>query len=135
MSIQLVLAGALALLGATIHGGGGEAFVIRRLSPELLPATRFGGPRTTRAMIHATWHLTTIGFIGVGVELLIAGAALTGGQAKALALAAAGMCTGFAAVVVGLGALETKSPRRLIGHPGPLLLTVTAALAWSAALW
>ena len=134
MNTQLVLAGSLAVLGAAIHGMGGDALVVRKLSSDVLPATRFGGPRTTRAMIHATWHLATIGFIGVGVEFLIAGSALTGGQARALAVAAAGMSTGFAAVVVGLGALTTKSPWRLIGHPGPLLLTATAALAWWGAL-
>ena len=40
MNIQLVLAGSLALLGAAIHGAGGDPLV--------------GGPRTTKAMIHAT---------------------------------------------------------------------------------
>ncbi len=47
---------------------------------------------------------------------------------------AAGVSTGFAAVVVGLGAADTKSPRSLFRHPGPIVLTATAALAWWGAV-
>ncbi len=38
--------------------------------------------------------------------------------------------TGFAALAVGLGAAYTRSPRFLFRHPGPAVLTATAALAW-----
>lgn len=134
MNAPLLIAGSLAVLGAAIHAVGGEALVVRKLSPARLSASRFGGPRMTRAMIHATWHLTTVGFLAVGIELLLAGATLTGGEARGIGLAAAGTATGFAAVVVGLGAIDTRSPRRLLRHPGPLLLTLTAALAWWGAL-
>jgi hypothetical protein len=134
MSAQLILAGSLALLGAGIHGIGGELLVVRALSPKDLPPSRFGGPRTTKAMIHATWHLTTVGFLALGVALLVAGAALSGDEATGIGLVAAGMSTGFAAVVVALGALDAKSPWGLLRHPAPLLLTVTAALAWGGAL-
>jgi hypothetical protein len=35
---------------------------------------------------------------------------------------------------VGLGAAYTQSPRSLFRHPGPAVLTATAALAWWGAL-
>ena len=51
-------------------------------------------------------------------------------RARAVALLAAGAFTGFAAVAVGLGA----SARSAFRHPGPVLLTATAVLAWWGAL-
>jgi hypothetical protein len=131
---QLIVAGCLAVLGAVVHGIGGELLVVRKLSPEMLPASAFGGPRTTRAMIHVTWHLTTVAFFAVGVALILAGSVLEGDTARGVGLFAAGMSTGFAAVVVGLGAANTKSARSLVRHPGPVVLTATAALAWWGAL-
>ena len=134
MDAQLIVAGCLAVLGAAVHGIGGEVLVVRKLTPEMLPASAFGGPRTTRAMIHVTWHLTTVAFFAVGVALILAGSVLEGDTARGVGLFAAGMSTGFAAVVVGLGAANTKSPRSLVRHPGPVVLTATAALAWWGAL-
>jgi hypothetical protein len=81
-------------------------------------------------MIHAAWHMTTVGFLTVGSALLLAGSVLNGDTARAIALLAAGASTGFAAVAVGLGA----SPRSLLRHPAPAMLTATAALAWWGAL-
>ena len=134
MNVQLITAGSLAVLAAAIHGGAGEILVVRKLSPDMLSATGFGGPRMTRAMIHVTWHVTTIAFLAAGIALLLSGSALEGDAARAVGLVAAAMSTGFAAVVVGLGAAETRTPRSLLGHPGPVALTVVAALAWWGAL-
>jgi hypothetical protein len=131
---QLIAAGSLVLLGAAIHGIGGEILVVRNISPRMLSASPFGGPVMTRAMIHVTWHLTTIAFFTVGVALVLSGSVLEGDAARGVGLLAAGTSTAFAAVVVGLGAAETKSPRSLLRHPGPLVLTATAALAWWGAL-
>ena len=130
VNVPLIVAGALAFLGAAIHGGAGELLVVRKLSPAMLPATRFGGPRTTQTMIHVTWHMTTIAFLTVGSALLLAGSVLDGDTARALGLLAAGASTGFAALAVGIGA----SPRSLFRHPGPAVLIATAALAWWGAL-
>src|SRR5947209_15284349 len=96
----LLAAGSLSLVGSAVHGLGGEVLVVRRLSPETLPSTRFGGPRTTRAMIHTTWHLTTVGFIATGAGFLVAGTALRGDARRGVAMLAAGASTGFAAVVI-----------------------------------
>ena len=130
VNAPLIVAGSLAILGAAIHGVGGEVLVVRKLSPETLPSSRFGGPVMTKTMIHVTWHMTTIAFFTVGSALLLAGSVLDGDAAQAIALLAAGAATGFAALAVGMG----SSPRALFRHPAPLLLTATAALAWWGAL-
>jgi hypothetical protein len=134
VSVPLIVAGSLALLGAAVHGVGGELFVVRRLSPATLPSSRFGGPRMTKAMIHVTWHLTTIAFLTVGSALLLAGSVLDGDAARGIGLVAAGAATGFAALALGLGAAYMRSPRSLFRHPAPAVLTLTAALAWWGAL-
>jgi hypothetical protein len=130
----LIVAGSLAIIGAAIHGVAGEILVVRKLSLGTLASTRFGGPRTTKAMIHVTWHTTTVAFATVGCALLLAGSVLHGDAARGTGLLAAGASTGFAAIAVGLSAVYTHSPRSLFRHPGPVVLTVTAALAWWGAL-
>jgi hypothetical protein len=134
MNAPLIVAGSLAILGAAIHGVGGEVLVVRKLSPAMLPPSRFGGPRSTQAMIHTTWHMTTIAYLTVGSALLLSGAVLHGDAARGIGLLAAGACTGFAALAVGVGAAYTQSPRSLLRHPGPAVLIATAALAWWGAL-
>jgi hypothetical protein len=134
VNVPLIVAGSIAILGAAIHGVGGELLVIRKLSLEALPSSRFGGPRMTKAMIHASWHLVTVAFLTVGAALLLSGTVLDGDAADGIALLAAGAATGFAVVVLGLGAVYMRSPRALLRHPGPAALTATAALAWLGAL-
>jgi hypothetical protein len=134
MNVALFTAGCLALLGAGVHGLGGELLVVRRISPEILPPTAFGGARMTKAMIHVTWHLTTIAFLGVGCALLLSASVLQGDAARAASTLAAATATGFAAVALAVGIGHMRSPRSLLLHPGPALLTATAALAWWGAL-
>jgi hypothetical protein len=129
--VPLILGGSLAIVGAFIHGVGGEMLVVRNLSPEVLPSSRFGGPRATRSMIHVTWHIATVAFLSVGVALLLSASVVDGDEARGVALLAAGAATGFAAVTVG-GSMGT--PRSLLRHPGPAVLTAIAALAWWGAL-
>src|SRR6266849_4375131 len=130
MNVQLIVAGSLAILGAAIHGVGGEVLVVRELSAGMLPSSRFGGPGMTKSMIHITWHMTTIAFLTVGSALLLSGSVLHGDTARGIGLVAAAASTGFAALAVGLGAAGTRSPRSLFRHPGPVALTLIAALAW-----
>ena len=130
MNVPLIVAGSLAILGAVIHGAGGEVLVVRRLSPGMLPSSQFGGPRTTKLMIHTTWHLTTIAFLTVGLALLLSGSVVHGDTGRGMGLVGASAATGFAALAVGLGAAYTRSLRFLFRHPGPAVLTVTATLAW-----
>ena len=134
MNVPLIVAGSLAILGAAVHGVGGEVLVVRKLSPGMLPSSRFGGPRMTKAMIHVTWHMATIAFLTVGSALLLAGSVLHGDAARGIGLVAASASTGFAALALGLGAAYMRSPRSVFRHPGPAVLTVTAVLAWWGAL-
>ena len=130
MNVPLVVAGTLGILGAAIHGVGGEVLVMRQLSPGTLPSSRFGGPRTTKTMIHVTWHMTTVAFLTVGSALLLSGSILDGDTARGMGLVAAGAASGLAVVTVGLGAAYARSPRSLLRHPAAALLIATAALAW-----
>jgi hypothetical protein len=130
VNLALIAAGVVAVLGAAIHGIGGELLVVRKLLSASPPPTRFGGPVMTKAMLHVTWHVTTVAFLTVGCALVLAGAILHGEAARAVALLAAAEATGFAAIVVGLGAASTRSPRSLFRHPGPLALSAVATLAW-----
>jgi hypothetical protein len=132
VNVPLIVAGSLAILGAAIHGVVGEVLVVRKLSPGMLPSSSFGGPRTTKTMIHVTWHMTTIAFLTVGSALLLSGLVLDGDTARGIGVVAAAASTGFAALAVGLGG--AYSPRSLFRHPGPAVLIATAALAWWGAL-
>jgi hypothetical protein len=76
VNVPLIVAGSLAILGAVIHGVGGEVLVVRKLSPGMLPSSPFGGPRMTKNMIQVTWHMTTIAFLTVGSALLLSGSVL-----------------------------------------------------------
>jgi hypothetical protein len=134
VDVPLIVAGSLALLAATIHGVGGEVLVVRQLSPEILPSTRFGGPGMTRAMLHVSWHLATVAFFAVGSALLLSGSVLHGDLARGIGLVGAAEATGFAVVTIGLGIAQAQFPRALVRHPGPAVLTATAALAWWGAL-
>jgi hypothetical protein len=132
VNAPLIVAGSLAILGAAIHGVGGEVLV-RRLSPGMLPPTPFGGPRATMSMIHVTWHMTTIAFLTAGCALLVSGSVLHGDTARGIGMVAAAAFTGFAALALSLGG-AARSPRSLLRHPGPVVITVTAVLAWWGAL-
>jgi hypothetical protein len=134
VNVALIVAGSFAVLGAAVHGVGGELLVVRKLSLETLAGSPFGGPRMTKAMIHVTWHMTTFAFLTVGVALLLAGTVVDGDEARAIGLVASGAATGFAALAVGLGGAYMRSPRQLLRHPGPIMLSATAALAWVGVL-
>jgi hypothetical protein len=130
VNVPLVAAGSLDVLAAAVHGAGGEVLVVRKLSLGRLPSSRFGGPVMTKAMIHVTWHITTIAFLTVGAALVLAGSVHDHDAARAIGLIAAAASTGIAALAVGLGAAYTRSPRAFFRHLGPAALTAVAVLAW-----
>jgi hypothetical protein len=134
LNVPLVIAGGLSLVGAAVHGLGGELLVVRKLSAATLPASSLGGPRTTKSMIHVTWHLTTTAFLVTGAALIVSGAALAGAKARAVGVVGAGATTGFAALTLTMGAAYAGSPRALLRHPAPLILSAAAALAWVGVL-
>jgi hypothetical protein len=133
VNVQLIVAGALGIVAAGIHGGAGEVFVVRRLSPGALAPSPFGGPGMTRAMIHVTWHIATVAFLTLGLALLVAGLALHGSTARGIGVVGAVGFTGFATAAVAFGGVHVRS-RRLLAHPGPIVLAATAAMAWWGAL-
>lgn len=133
MNIPLVVAGVLACVGAGIHGIAGELLVLRRIADDRLPESALGGPRMTRAMVHASWHIATVAFVAAAAALLLAGTTVEGDAARALGFLGAAAISGYAAVVLLLGAAGL-SPRAFFQHPAPSLLTLTAALAWWGAL-
>jgi hypothetical protein len=134
LNVPLIIAGLIGTLAAGIHGVAGEILVVRKLSLERLASSPFGGARMTKAMIHVTWHITTVAFLACGAGLLVAGTALDGDARRATAVLAASAFTGFAAVALGLGIANTKSPRNLLRHPGPIALAAAAVLGWVGAL-
>jgi hypothetical protein len=129
VNVPFVIAGSIAVLAAVIHGAGGEYWVVGKLSAETLPPTRFGGPGATKAMIHVTWHVATVAFLTVGIALIVAGSAVDGDASTAIGVVSAVAATGFAAVALGIGG-ATQAPRSLLTHPGPVVLTALAAVAW-----
>ena len=133
MNGPLFIAGLLALVAAAIHGLAGDRLVVRKLFQGTLPRTRLGGPGMTKAMIHATWHITTFAFFAAGVGMVVAASALDGDAAQALGIFTAAAFTGYAAVAAGLG-VASHGPRALLQHQGPALMGATAALAWWGAL-
>ncbi|HEX2069395.1 MAG TPA: hypothetical protein VHH54_04245 [Actinomycetota bacterium] len=140
MNIAWVVAGSLALLGAAIHGGAGEIFVVRKLSPRELPASPFGGGGMTKAMIRAAWHMATIALLTVGFALVLSGSVLRGDIAQAIGVFAAasstaiGVLVGAVAFARGRRALAHRATdrRELRGflHPGPAILIAIPVLAW-----
>jgi len=99
-----VAAGALALVGAAIHGGVGEASVVRKLDAAALPRTRWGGAQTTLLFIWASWHMVTIAFAGFGTALSVCAAREQSHACAGVGMLAAGSFAGFAAIAVA-GAL------------------------------
>jgi hypothetical protein len=124
---QFIVAGTLALVGAAIHGGGGEAMVLRRLFSGELPSTPFGGPGATRVMIRVTWHIVTLTFAAMGSALATCGFLGPGEGCRGIGVVAASSFTGFLALAV---VVVLQRPRTLFSHPGPLLFLTVAALAW-----
>lgn len=131
MNPQFLVAGALAVLAAAIHGGLGEALIVRKLPLGELPPTRFGGPRATRVMIRAAWHIVTFTFVAFGAGLLTCGSLGGGGACQGIGIGAATSFTGFL-VVSMLAAIE--QPRLALRHMGPLAFLAIAVLAWWGSL-
>jgi hypothetical protein len=133
MNLPFVIAGVLALVGAAIHGGAGEALIVAKLRTEELAPTPFGGPSMTKLMIRVTWHIVTIAFVVIGSGLAACAPAVSSETCRGVGRVAAISFTGFAALAVGLataGLGARRVPRALMRHPGPLVFVVVAALAW-----
>lgn len=127
MTPQFLVAGAIALLAAAIHGGAGEALILRKLFSGELPSSRFGGPAATKVMIRVTWHVATLTFAVLGSALATCGFLGPGEACRGIGFVAASAFTGFVALAI---LVTLQRPRRVIRHPGPLAFLAVAALAW-----
>ncbi len=134
MDAALIASGSLFVLAAVIHGGAGEAYVVRRLFAGQLPSTPFGDARMTKTMVHVTWHFVTITFLTFGVALVLSGSLLEGDAARGISRVVAAACTAFWAIALVMGAAYTRSARFVLLHPAPVLLTVLVAIVWWGAL-
>jgi hypothetical protein len=124
---QFLVAGAVALVAAAIHGGAGEAKVLRMLFSGELPSTSFGGPTFTKAMIRVTWHVATVTFAVLGSALATCGFLGPGNGCGGIGVVAASAFTGFVVLTIPV---ILQRPSRLLGHPGPIAFLAVAALAW-----
>jgi hypothetical protein len=121
-----IAAGILALIGTGIHAVGGEKIVFSTTHERALPATR--ETTTARSLTRTTWHLTTAAFAVLGAAALICGFTDTTDATIGAARVVAASFSAFALVVV-VSALA-RGGRNLVRHPAPLMLSLTAALAW-----
>lgn len=121
------------MAAAGVHGLGGELLVVRKLFEGSLPSTYFGGPAMTQSMVQVTWHITTFAFLAAGVGMVVSASMLGGDAAEALAISSAATFTGYASIAAGFG-LARQPLRAVLQHPGPVILSATAALAWWGAV-
>jgi hypothetical protein len=131
MNGAYLAAGVMSLVGAAIHGGLGEAMIVRRIDAERLPGTRWGGPPGTLLFIRATWHIVTIAFVASGTALSVCAGGGLGRACTGVGMLSAGLYAGFAAIVLGFSI--ARNPRMLIRHPAPLMLSAVAVLSWLGA--
>jgi hypothetical protein len=125
--VPFLVAGAIAMLAAGIHGGVGESIVLRPLFSGDLPSSRFGGPSATRAMIRATWHIVTLTFLAFGSGLVTCGLVGPSDACTGIGVVAA---SSFTAFVVLTFWLALRRPGSFFFHPGPLAFLAVAGLAW-----
>lgn len=130
MNGPLIAAGSIAVIGAAIHGVAGDILVLRKVLKGALPATVFGGTQMTKTMVLVTWHFVTITFLTFGVALLLSGTVLDGDAARGISVVVGAACTAFWVVALAVAAAYTRSPRFVILHPAPVLLSVVVALVW-----
>jgi hypothetical protein len=124
---QFIVAGALALLGAAIHGGVGEALIVRKVVAVELPSSRIGGASATRVMIRFSWHAVTLTFVAFGSALATCGVLGPGEACRGIGVVAASTFTAFLALAV---VFAHQRRRMLFAHPGPPMFLAVAALTW-----
>lgn len=128
MNWPLLAAGALALLGSGIHGAVGDG-IVRRIDADSLPKSSFGDGSSTKFLIRAAWHFTTIAFVVTGVALVFSGVRPDEGLSRGLAYSAGSLLTCWAALGLIAGFVR-GGVRGWVTHPAPILLSISAALVW-----
>ncbi len=134
MNIQLVVAGILSLVAATIHGGVGDA-IVRRIDPSALPSNPFGDPDVTFLLIRVTWHLVTGTFGVIAIALIATGLDPHSSAARGVAVVSGALFSAYTVlaallVLVRYGIRGLRGRPRLLRHPGPALFVSTTVLIW-----
>jgi hypothetical protein len=131
MNVALGIAGAASVALAVGHEAVGLVAVLRTIPEERLPATRFGPPSLTAAMLRVTWHLVGVFVLaGGGILLSLASGDERDPQVVVLRWLAA---MWLAATAVAMWEVR-RAPKNLLRLPVPLVWPVIALLCWRATL-
>ena len=125
MNWPLTAAGALALLGALIHGVVGDR-IVRRIDADRLPGNPFEGV-STMLLIRVTWHFVTIAFFVLGIGLVAVGANPEGSAATGVAYVAGAAFSCWSIFALALG-LKRSGVRTFAAHPGPIVFVLNVVL-------
>jgi hypothetical protein len=124
---QLLAAGGVMLIGASLHGGVGDQ-VLKKIGRLDLPPNAFGSPADTRIALRITWHFGTIAFAVVAGWLIAAGL-----RPRADFSIGAAYLSGTLLSCFGLIAGSVRVYRHglvsLAKHPA-IMLILSAILAW-----
>ena len=123
------MAGVACVALAVGHEVVGLAAVLRTVTEERVPATMFGPPSMTAAMLRVTWHLVGV-FVGVVGGVLLTLASGDGRDPKVVVL------RWLAAMWVTAAAVAfweiRRCPRNALRLPVPFVWPVIALLCWRA---
>jgi hypothetical protein len=131
MKIELAIAGLCCFVLAFGHTAIGASWILPNLTAADLPATAFGPPRLTLAMVRFTWHVVSLMLLAFGV-LLMALAFAPDADPEILLL------RWFAVLWLAATALAVWNARRrlrsLLHLPVPLIMFVIAVMCWAATI-
>ena len=128
MNWALVVAGAVMLMAAGVHGVLGDD-VLRKLARLRLPPNAFGGPADTKVVLRITWHFGTIAWGFLGAWLVVVGVQPQAAFALGVTYLAGSLLSCYALLATVI-AIARRGPAGLLTHPGPGLLSTAAVLVW-----
>ena len=131
MDVGLVIAGAASVALAAGHEVVGLAAVLRTIPEERLPATAFGPPSMTAAMLRVTWHLVGVFVVAVG-GILLTFASSEERDPQVVVLRWLGAMW-LAATAVAFWEVR-RCPKNALRLPVPFVWPVIALLCWRASL-
>ncbi len=127
MNWLLVIAGALMLTGAGLHGFLGDD-VLRKVGRLELPPNRFGSATNTGIGLRITWHFGTIAFAVVGTWLVATGLRPDASFAVGVTYLSGTLLSCYG-LLGGAVRIYRQGVGSLFKHP-VLILIVAAALVW-----
>ncbi|HEX2057733.1 MAG TPA: hypothetical protein VHI71_05115 [Actinomycetota bacterium] len=132
MDVGLGIAGFICIAMAAGHTAIGVVWVLPSLTEERLPATPFGPPSTTVAMVRVTWFIVTVFVVALGGLLVTLAWSERVDPAAALLRWFAAMWVAATVMAVAVSPRSLRRPRYFFRLPVPLLWVVVAVLCWQA---